>query len=235
MWYTNGWPWKKNENKIEIFWKAQKRYPKPARNSKTGQQFGFGVGWVWRILGSGVPDPKLEPPNFWVGFGFQKFSGSLWVSELLGFLHTLPVLLNRDDKSIISALRSSSATWLEVLTNRGSPTQILILSVLELQSSCVLLVVDPIEPWLDPAEELWFQLGPFSSLTQIFSPLIRVIWLTTWSCKTRKRMGLLLKWYEFWRLCKSVRLYRTILTIKFTNQIFKEIILFWKCKMWKFS
>ena len=87
------------------------------------------------------PTKKLK----WVGvseifgldLGFVKF----WV-----FLHTLPVLLNRDDKSIISALRSSSATWLEVLTNRGSPTQILILSVLELQSSCVLLVVDPIEP-----------------------------------------------------------------------------------------
>ena len=72
--------------------------------------------------------------------------GPTLVSEIFGFLHTLPVLLNRDDKSIISALRSSSATWLEVLTNRGSPTQILILSVLELQSSCVLLVVDPIEP-----------------------------------------------------------------------------------------
>ena len=77
---------------------------------------------------------------------------------------------------LISELRSSSATWFEVLTKRG--THMLMLSVLELQSS-LLLVVD--EPWLDPKELL--QQGPFSSLTQIFSPLIKVIWLTTWSLK----------------------------------------------------
>ena len=83
-----------------------------------------------------------------------------------------PVLLKSDDRSIMSELRSSSATWLEVLTKRG--TQILMLSVLELQSSALLLECE--EPWLD-TEEL-AQLGPFSSLTQIFSPLIKVIWLT---------------------------------------------------------
>ena len=92
------------------------------------------------------PTKKLKPPIFELGSGFRNLRVGFGFRKVFGFLHTLPVLLNRDDKSIISALRSSSATWLEVLTNRGSPTQILILSVLELQSSCVLLVVDPIEP-----------------------------------------------------------------------------------------
>ena len=88
-------------------------------------------------------------------------------------------------KSNISELKSSSETWLEVLTNKG--TQILMLSVLELQSSVLedpdpqeLLIDDPEDPipWIE-----LFQLGPLSSRTQIFSPLMRVIWLTTWSWK----------------------------------------------------
>ena len=74
--------------------------------------------------------------------------------------------LNRVVKSNISELKSSSETWLEVLTNKV--THMLILSVLELQSS--------LDPQLD-TEVLGFefQLGPLSSRTQIFSPLMSVI------------------------------------------------------------
>ena len=81
--------------------------------------------------------------------------------------------VNRVGKSIISLLRSRSEqpSWLLALTNKG--TQILILSVLELQSSVALDVVE-IDPWLLEMEEL-AQPELFSSLTQIFSPLIKVI------------------------------------------------------------
>ena len=72
-------------------------------------------------------------------------------------------------RSIISELRSSSATWLEVLTNKG--TQMLMLSVLELQSS----VLDEALEETEALAQFW----SFSSRTQIFSPLMSVIWLTT--------------------------------------------------------
>ena len=52
------------KTKLRFFGKPKKDTQNQPETQKNGQQFGFVVGWVWRILGSGVPDPKLEPPNF---------------------------------------------------------------------------------------------------------------------------------------------------------------------------
>ena len=92
------------------------------------------------------------------------------------FIEGAEVVLQRLLRSIISELRSKSGELELLLTNRG--TQILMLSVLELQSSEQLELVVELLTEL-PQLELLDQLGPFSSRTHIFSPFINVIWLTT--------------------------------------------------------
>ena len=73
-------PEKKLKTKLIFFWKPKIYQKKQLKTQKLDR---FGVGWVWRILGSGVSSPKVETPRFlsWVrgpeisGFelGFRNF------------------------------------------------------------------------------------------------------------------------------------------------------------------